>query len=87
MVRVPSPCSILHILPTLLLHATLLRDMERHLGWLKITIIYVGSGIFGNLLSAIVTPYYPTVSCHTKKHSREAQAYIAFALSAPPPAL
>ena len=65
---------LLHILPTLILHATFLRDMERHLGWLRTTIIYVGSGIFGNLMSAIVTPYYPTVGRllstprHTQKH-------------------
>ena len=65
---------VLHILPTLILHATFLRDMERHLGWLRTTIIYVGSGIFGNLMSAIVTPYYPTVGRllstprHTQKH-------------------
>lgn len=61
------PPSLLHILPTLILHATCLRDIERHLGWLRTTIIYVGSGIFGNLLSAIVTPYYPTVGQHTAR--------------------
>ena len=51
-----------HIIPTLILHATFLRDLERHLGWVRTSIIYLGSGIFGNLLSAVVTPYYPTVS-------------------------
>ena len=30
-------------------------------GWLRIAIIYIFSGIGGNLLSAIITPYQPEV--------------------------
>jgi membrane associated rhomboid family serine protease len=35
--------------------------MEKMAGWLRIAIIYIFSGIGGNLLSAIVTPYQPEV--------------------------
>ena len=35
--------------------------MEKMAGWHRIAIIYIFSGIGGNLLSAIVTPYQPEV--------------------------
>jgi len=36
---------------------TVLRDMEKLAGWLRISIIYMMSGITGNLGSAIFLPY------------------------------
>lgn len=36
---------------------TVLRDIEKLAGWLRISIIYVLSGITGNLASAIFLPY------------------------------
>lgn len=51
---------IFQIIPTIFFHFTFLRDLERHLGWLRTCIIYIGSGVFGNLLSAVITPYYPS---------------------------
>lgn len=36
---------------------TILRDLEKLAGWLRISIIYIISGITGNLASAIFLPY------------------------------
>ncbi len=36
---------------------TILRDLEKLAGWLRISIIYILSGITGNLASAIFLPY------------------------------
>ncbi|CAB3978902.1 inactive rhomboid 1-like isoform X2 [Paramuricea clavata] len=52
---------ILHLCITLAFHFTILKDMEKMAGWHRIAIIYICSGIGGNLLSAIVTPYQPEV--------------------------
>lgn len=52
---------ILHLCITLAFHFTILKDMEKMAGWHRIAIIYIFSGIGGNLLSAIVTPYQPEV--------------------------
>lgn len=48
---------------------TILRDLEKLAGWLRISIIYIISGITGNLASAIFLPYRaevittPSLSC------------------------
>lgn len=36
---------------------TVLRDLEKLAGWLRISIIFILSGITGNLASAIFLPY------------------------------
>lgn len=41
---------------------TILRDLEKLAGWLRISIIYIISGITGNLASAIFLPYRAEVS-------------------------
>ncbi|XP_038591902.1 inactive rhomboid protein 1 isoform X2 [Micropterus salmoides] len=48
---------ILHCLVSVLFQMTLLRDIEKLAGWLRISIIYMLSGITGNLASAIFLPY------------------------------
>ncbi|XP_075949445.1 inactive rhomboid protein 1 isoform X6 [Anarhichas minor] len=48
---------ILHCLVSVFFQMTLLRDIEKLAGWLRISIIYVLSGITGNLASAIFLPY------------------------------
>lgn len=48
---------ILHCLVSVLFQMTVLRDIEKLAGWLRISIIYVLSGITGNLASAIFLPY------------------------------
>ncbi|XP_046856418.1 LOW QUALITY PROTEIN: inactive rhomboid protein 1-like [Xenia sp. Carnegie-2017] len=52
---------ILHLCITLIFHFTILKDMEKFAGWFRIAIIYIFSGMGGNLLSALVTPYQPEV--------------------------
>jgi len=40
-----------------------MRDVEKLAGWLRVGIIYLLSGIAGNLSSAIFLPYHPEVMC------------------------
>uniref|UniRef100_A0A6A7FXB2 Inactive rhomboid protein 1-like n=1 Tax=Hirondellea gigas TaxID=1518452 RepID=A0A6A7FXB2_9CRUS len=44
---------------TLMLHIILLRKLEKFAGTVRVTIIYILSGITGNLASAIFVPYRP----------------------------
>ncbi|XP_059805018.1 inactive rhomboid protein 2-like [Hypanus sabinus] len=48
---------IIHCVVSVILHLTILRDLEMLAGWLRISIIYILSGIIGNLASAIFLPY------------------------------
>ncbi|KAJ8413638.1 hypothetical protein AAFF_G00081450 [Aldrovandia affinis] len=48
---------ILHCLVSACFQMTILRDLEKLAGWLRISIIYILSGITGNLASAIFLPY------------------------------
>ncbi|XP_078456864.1 inactive rhomboid protein 1-like isoform X1 [Lampetra planeri] len=48
---------ILHCLLSVCFQMTVLRDLEKLAGWLRISIIYLLSGIAGNLASAIFLPY------------------------------
>ncbi|KAM6951321.1 inactive rhomboid protein 1 [Aplochiton taeniatus] len=48
---------ILHCLVSVLFQMTILRDLEKLTGWLRISIIYILSGITGNLASSIFLPY------------------------------
>lgn len=52
---------------------TILRDLEKLAGWLRISIIYILSGITGNLASAIFLPYRAEVLInpiiHTNTHT------------------
>lgn len=51
------PPRILHCLVSVAFQMTILRDLEKLAGWLRISIIYILSGITGNLASAIFLPY------------------------------
>uniref|UniRef100_A0A4W5NDQ0 Inactive rhomboid protein n=1 Tax=Hucho hucho TaxID=62062 RepID=A0A4W5NDQ0_9TELE len=53
---------ILHCLVSVLFQMTILRDLEKLAGWLRISIIYIVSGITGNLASAIFLPYRAEVN-------------------------
>ncbi len=57
-------CSIriLHCLVSVAFQMTILRDLEKLAGWLRISIIYILSGITGNLASAIFLPYRAEVT-------------------------
>ena len=54
--------SIIHLVFTLVFHFLVLRHVEKYLGWFRTVIIYIGSGIGGNLVSIVFIPYNPEVS-------------------------
>lgn len=53
---------ILHLAITIAFQHIFLSDLERLLGPLRTAIIYISSGIAGNLTSSILVPYRPEVS-------------------------
>ncbi|XP_063050060.1 inactive rhomboid protein 2-like, partial [Engraulis encrasicolus] len=48
---------LLHCLVSVVFQMTILRDLEKLAGWHRISLIYVLSGITGNLASALFLPY------------------------------
>ena len=54
--------SILHLVVTVFIQYFLMRDLEKLTGSLRIGFIYIGSGVAGNLASAIFVPYRADVS-------------------------
>uniref|UniRef100_A0A6Q2Z7Z8 Inactive rhomboid protein n=1 Tax=Esox lucius TaxID=8010 RepID=A0A6Q2Z7Z8_ESOLU len=52
-----ASCLVLHCMVSVCFQMTILRDLEKLAGWLRISIIYILSGITGNLASAIFLPY------------------------------
>ena len=54
-------CRLIHLACTLVFHITIMRDMEKMAGWLRLSIIYIFSGIGGYLYSAILLPYQAEV--------------------------
>ncbi|KAK7804048.1 hypothetical protein U0070_015774 [Myodes glareolus] len=55
--QVGPGAGILHCLVSVCFQMTVLRDLEKLAGWHRIAIIYLLSGITGNLASAIFLPY------------------------------
>lgn len=55
-------CRVLQLVITVLIQYFLMRDLEKLTGSLRIGIIYMGSGVAGNLASAIFVPYRADVS-------------------------
>ncbi|KAJ6644376.1 Inactive rhomboid protein 1 [Pseudolycoriella hygida] len=53
---------ILHLAITIAFQHIYLADLERLIGPIRTAIVYIGSGIAGNLTSAIFVPYKPEVS-------------------------
>lgn len=58
---------ILHLAITIAFQHIYLADLERLIGPIRTAIVYIGSGIAGNLTSAIFVPYKPEVSVLVKK--------------------
>ena len=54
--------SWIHLLFTIVFHAIIMRDVEKHIGWFRIGIIYLGSGFAANIFSGTFIPYLPVVS-------------------------
>lgn len=46
---------------TLIFDFFILRNLEKYLGWLSTCILYMGSGIGGNVISGVFVPYSPEV--------------------------
>ena len=51
----------MHLLITIIFDIIVLRNLEKYLGWLSTCILYMGSGIGGNVVSGIFVPYSPEV--------------------------
>ncbi|KAG7265604.1 hypothetical protein CRUP_005949 [Coryphaenoides rupestris] len=56
---------LLHCLVSVVFHMTILRDLEKLAGWVRISIIYIFSGITGNLASALFLPYRAELTSFT----------------------
>lgn len=54
-------CRIIHCVITIAFEIFILPDLERLAGWFRIMIIFISSGIGGNIVSAFFTPYQPEV--------------------------
>lgn len=52
---------VIHLAVTVAFHHIFLSDLERLIGPIRTAIVYIGSGIAGNLTSAIFEPYKPEV--------------------------
>lgn len=48
---------LVHLLITMVVHKMFMVDLEALIGWKRMAIVYLGSGIGGNLASAIFVPY------------------------------
>lgn len=59
---------IIHLVITVAFQHIFLTDLERLLGPIRTAILYVGSGVGGNLISAIFLPYKPEVSNENINH-------------------
>jgi len=55
-----------------------LRDLEKLAGWWRIGIIYILSGIIGNLASAIFVPYKPDVGPSGAQYGLIACLFVEF---------
>lgn len=60
---------ILHLAITIAFQHIFLSDLERLLGPLRTAIIYIASGVAGNLTSSILVPYRPEASDDSKEFS------------------
>lgn len=52
---------VVHLIITVAFQHIFLTDLERLLGPIRTAILYIGSGVAGNLISAIFLPYKPEV--------------------------
>ena len=59
----PIHFRLFHLVISLGFQILIMRDMEKLTGSIRMTIIYVGSGIAGNLASCIFVPYQVEVRC------------------------
>lgn len=67
---VPRP-SLVHCFVSVVFQMTILRDLEKLAGWHRISIIFILSGITGNLASAIFLPYRAEVGTRSGQEGGE----------------
>lgn len=78
----PGPVpSVVHCLVSVIFQMTILRDLEKLAGWHRISIIFILSGITGNLASAIFLPYRAEVGAGA---GRVGAARLCFSQPLPP---
>lgn len=53
---------VLHLVITLIFQHLFLSDLERLMGTIRTTIVYIMSGMAGNLTSAVLVPHRPEES-------------------------
>ena len=53
---------ILQLIVTIFFQMFILRDVEKLAGFVRVSIVYIASGIIGNLASAIFLPYQAEVN-------------------------
>lgn len=58
---------IVHLAITVIFQHVFLADLERLIGPIRTAILYIGSGLAGNLTSAVLVPYEPEVIFEEKK--------------------
>ena len=58
-----------------------LRDLEKLAGWWRIALIYILSGVIGNLASAIFVPYKPDVGPSGAQYGLIACLFVEFVQS------
>lgn len=71
------PPRILHCLVSVAFQMTILRDLEKLAGWLRISIIYILSGITGNLASAIFLPYRAEVITRLSNDTKQMFGHVS----------
>ncbi|CAG5114017.1 Oidioi.mRNA.OKI2018_I69.chr2.g8101.t1.cds [Oikopleura dioica] len=69
---------ILHLCITLFFQMVVLRDLEKLAGWWRIALIYILSGMVGNLASAIFVPYKPDVGPSGAQYGLIACLFVEF---------
>lgn len=67
---------ILHLAITIAFQHIYLADLERLIGPIRTAIVYIGSGIAGNLTSAIFVPYKPEVSLLFTLHTHNEKFFL-----------
>lgn len=53
---------VFHLAITLIFQHLFLADLERLIGTLRTAVVYIMSGLVGNLTSAVIAPHRPEVS-------------------------
>lgn len=62
---------VIHIAITVSLHHALLADFEKLIGSVRIAILYLGSGVAGNLASSLFLPFKPEVSLIERQKTKK----------------